>query len=47
MRAPEGSKLHYGKCPKMLITLFHTILAYFYAPPPKKWRGIMLYPLKF
>ena len=21
--------------------------SYFYAPPPKKWRGIMLYPLKF
>ena len=20
---------------------------HFYAPPPKKWRGIMLYPLKF
>ena len=22
-------------------------LCSFYAPPPKKWRGIMLYPLKF
>ena len=25
----------------------HYIHYYFYAPPPKKWRGIMLYPLKF
>ena len=27
--------------------LRHSWIIHLYAPPPKKWRGIMLYPLKF
>ena len=30
-----------------LLWIYKFLFCFFYAPPPKKWRGIMLYPLKF